>query len=445
MKEDVLEYIKNEKDIAKYNKYILQRKKQTPSTMRLIAMEDEFVSIPFETLNLNTIQEAEDAISLYRKSRNNFYIKYNISDKTAIESRVKNKILFLDKIASELRTKCIEEVNPVQNKFFFDEMVKYFCAKNDTTPKLEFANLRNKTIDELKAMEPAILAKKRAKLQASFFSLGLAIDLFTKNLIELEKDMVVLNEKLDTFIDNINKYIYKYYNDALNILPQSICNTMGENIYINKIYKLNNIFNMYAHSHACVHTLYGNIDIKFDSPKIYNVYYGIKKPFIKSLNYDSNLKTKNKTFAIIFPINRTSCEKMTSMYTEILYKGQDISELFCDEISNIRIKNSIMNEEYFKGIFLRPIWELIHLLSINYKYKPFIEALLQESICDLNIFNNKDFLNKINKKTYSPIDIDLSSIILIQKTRSEEYRTDSIMSILNLKIEQIKNDYQNIE
>lgn len=446
----VINYINTEKELSQYNILVLSRGEQTPARKRLIEIEREFLSIPFDKMGLKTVENIAEAIKLYRQSRRLFYIKYDIKTSMEITAKVSKKLFFLDKLSAKLTTKRIQEINSVQDEDFHKELVSYFSDKKKKSLSESKSILGNKSLKELQLIEPAIIGKKRARLQIILFSLGKYIQKFLDEDLDLEKesnfDFNLINSKIDSFVFNLEKFSFDLYNSSLKEVPDKIASTMGSNKYIDRIYSLDNIFTLYkdTRTHTCVHTMGKKREVCLDSPKLGNVYLGYKNPIYNSFQRDSDRQTKTKVYGIIFPIERVSREKMTPLHIDIRCSGIDITELFSSTISNIRVFNEDGKKVYYKGILMKPLWQLLNYASESLEYHYILTNLLDENISDISKFNDKDFITHLNSKPTPFLDIDISSQILIPKTRSEEQYLADIMPMLDKRINEIKNDYKNI-
>lgn len=443
MDQSVLKYIENEKEIAKYKISMLERREISPARKRIIEIEKEFIEISFETMNFSSIDEVTAAIDLYRQSRRLFYTKYQISNVEQYFKIFTKKVEYLKSLALELTSKRIQELNLVQDFEFYTQYLNHLSKQNNSSVEEENLISKKKNLKYLLNQEPSGLAKKRARLQALFYSMGLVIlEFITRNLDKNSSDYFILNNKIDSFVFDLEKYIYKYYNQSLDDLPDKLKNTMGENSYFKKMHRLENIFSRYAHPHAHVH-LCGGEKVLFDAPKIININSGHKDLIVSSYKKDFERGVKSKSLGILFPVDRLGNEKMTLMYHEIYFSGLNISELFSDIISNVKIeKNNKLT--YYKAIFLKPLWALLNYAAENKEYHFFLSKLLNEELVDVNKFNDKEYIKELNCRKINPLEIDLSSQILIPPTRSEETFFEEVNSLVFKKISEVKNDFKNI-
>lgn len=448
MNNEIAEYIQTEKEISEYNISILKRGEQNSSKKRLIKIEEEFCSISFENMGLKTLSQAEECVSTFRESRALFYSKYKNNESKELYRTIVRKITFLEKLSYNLMRHGVEETNPVQDSFFFEKLKNYLISKDNE--KYNAESLPLKSLEELVSIEPAKIAKERARTQAGIYSLGLYIINFIDKELnfskEINSNLNYLNLKIDQLVYNLEDHIFCNYNKTIQIFSNNFHLKMGENKYIDKIYTLENIFSHYKQEHACTHVYIKDKNYKIDlsSPKIGNLYYGIKNPISESYHKDMDKKYKSKTYGILFPVERKSREKMTALHASIKHCGIDITELFCKNISNIKVLDDNNEYKYYKGILMKPLWELLNYASKSIEYHYIVSKILDESIQDISNFNNKEYIDIINKKKTPFLDIDISSELLVPRTRSEENYIESMLPILNKKIENIKEDFRDI-
>lgn len=115
MEQDYLKYLKTEREISEFK---IEQLKKSPSggdssKKRLIAIEEEFISIPFESIATN-LSELLSAIKIFRESRTAFYDLYSQGQVSSIDylnvlneakNKVKQKIqdLEIDIVGSKIR------------------------------------------------------------------------------------------------------------------------------------------------------------------------------------------------------------------------------------------------------------------------------------------------------------------------------------------------------
>lgn len=444
MNEKLQKYLSNERELARYNISMLNRREHSAAQKRLIKIEQEFIDIPFENFNFKNTSELTDAIDLYRNSRNLFYIKYKIINNEHYITNISKKSIFLDRLSSDIFNKRIHEINLVQDEDFHTELKNYLLNKNKISSTKDANRLKLLSLEELLKLEPLTMAKKRAKLQSALYSLGLGISEFVDEINSQNNfQPQQLDYSIDDFINTLPDIAYRRYNDGLSKISSFLSESMGRNDTIDKVYPLVNIFTMHTHASANVYNLNKNYKIDFSQPKIYNLYFGIKDPFYDNFRKDADKQTKNRIYGILFPFERISREKMTLLYKEIYSDNINISELFSDSISNIRVSSN-GKANYYKGILLKPAWELLKLSQQNYQYSNFLSKLWQTDLSDLSKFEDQVFVKKFNSTNIIPINIDTVSKIYIPQTRSEEDSFSEIMPLLYKRIETIVNDYKNL-
>ena len=100
MNDKILKFIKNEKEIAEYKLSLLRASKSTAYKDRLIAKEEAYIAFAFEEIYFSSIEEARDALTLFKIDRPSFNYKFSIqpdSDFVALSqiSNLYKKIYYL--------------------------------------------------------------------------------------------------------------------------------------------------------------------------------------------------------------------------------------------------------------------------------------------------------------------------------------------------------------
>ena len=92
MELDYLKYLKTEREISEFKINSLKKvlSKKDPSTKRLLAIEEEFLSIPFEKI-VSNLSELLSAIKIFRESRTKFFELYNKEEVTTNTSSLNFK------------------------------------------------------------------------------------------------------------------------------------------------------------------------------------------------------------------------------------------------------------------------------------------------------------------------------------------------------------------
>lgn len=447
-KEKISRYIQNEKDVSRYQISIFEKSKNNnPAKRRLLDIEKEFVNLPLETIDFEDVADVAAAISIYRSSRVLFYETYKISppkidgiNKNVIFDHLNKKIDFLKQQAFEFMNSKVEELNLVQNSDFYYDLAKNQALKNGTTIDLEKRKLDNMDLNSLLKIEPITLSKKRARAQAIVFSIGKYLE-DRCNEISLNKNLNIeelyyYEDKINLIIKDLKLNIFKNYNKALKFLPIKLDGTMGENTYISKLHELQNLmyFNQYEKG-----------DLKISYPRIENIFLDNKKIINYSLNKDSERKIQNKVFGILFPIPRKGNEKMSLLYKSIFIDDIDVSHLFSNNFSNVKI-NIDNKEVYYKALLLEPFWKIIELANTEKSARFLISKIMNIAENDfLEIdFNNKNIISKINNFKNKYINISDNSVILSAKTRSEEEGISDVYSIIYTKISEIYEDFSKL-
>ncbi len=431
---EILQYIEEEKEIAKFQIQILEKYKDfSASKRRLLDIEREFIALPLEEMNFEDVTDVAAAISIYRTSRNLFYQSYKISQKLSECSpdKILERYNFIKNLSDELMNVRVQEVNLVQNFDLYSDLIKRQAIKNSRLVDLEKKDLDAMNLKMLLEIEPAILSKKRARIQLVFYSIGRYL---REEINKISISSAKL-EQFDTIIDNIKHNIFKYYNDGINILPNQLVNTMGENVYLSKTHYLQNIldFSKIRKNGIYPMPLKNSENFSNQSPMLGNIMFGNKKLITYSLEKDAERKVKNKIFGILLPVLRKGNEKMTLLYKNIIFQDTNISHLFSSSVSNVKALRG-NKEVYFKAILMEPIWKIINEANIQI----ILSKLLNAENID---FQNLDVVSKINNKHSGYYPISNQSIVLTAKTRSEEEGLSEIFPIINGKILEINQDY----
>jgi hypothetical protein len=452
-KENILRYIKNEKDISRYKiSKIKNRKVITPSQKRILSIEMEFAALPLEEMEFEDVADVAAAISIYRNSRVSFYKTYNIfknvcSDKERLTSAVIEKLTFIRNRGLELMSTRVQEINPVQSSDFYFDLVKRQSIKNGTSIDFEKRSLDLMTLDMLISIEPSTISKKRARTQVSIYSIGKylyeeAIKLKISDGLSLES-LRDISLEADNIIDKTRFNIFKYYNFALKILPSILKNTMGENYYISKLHELQNVLDFEAIRVKDCSPIFSHNSFDMANPRLGNISFSLKKVINSTLERDSGRGIRNRVYGVLLPIPRKGSEKMSLLYKNIIIDGTSVESMFSDSISNVMALNNNGEEEYFKAVLMEPLWTLVSLAKSDVSSKSILTKLLsveKDYFGSIN-FNDKSMIDKINNTHTGFLELSSKSIVLIPKTRSEEEGLSEIFPILHSKISEIRDDY----
>ena len=454
MDEAILAYIKNEKDIARYNLKILgARDFSRPSIRRLVEIEKEFIRTSFEKMRFETVADAATAIAIYRKSRQEFYKTYKVIkiqeqlNKTRLLSVLSEKKERLLRLSEVILWDKIESINPVQDEGVFEELVEHEASRRESSYSKVFAELEGLSLPGLLEIEPVKICKKRARLQIILFSIFLYLHKVISEIPKLDDEASALDidqaiRFLDNQIDIIEEKYLGFYNISIDILENNLENSLGKNEYIHRMHKLINILDFEEFPSDSI--FIGSDENKFEKPEVRNL-ISSKNPITYSVVKDKDKNIQNKTFGILLPIDRKGNELMTLMYKEIFFNKTNISNLFCNSISNVKVKK---DEEicYHKAILIRPIWQIYKEKNSLGFIKLFskILNLEEESIIDRGILA-EDFKTDLNHATNFTIDISPSSKILVPKTRSEENAFKKVLNKADEIILGIKKEYYRVK
>ena len=157
MNEKLLNYIDEEKSISKYKITLLKKGPEKPYKTRLLSIEADFISYPFNKIEVKDVAELKEALGLFRVDRSEFDKLYssNILQKTRVISasqlnNLKDKIVFYESLYKTLVEKTIQEINIVQNEYIKAKVSK---------------ELRSHGVDSLLETEGAAVSKERARMQ----------------------------------------------------------------------------------------------------------------------------------------------------------------------------------------------------------------------------------------------------------------------------------------
>ena len=438
----ILKYIHNEKEISKCNVSILESiSGLSSSKKKSLSIEKNLVRFPFDMLNISSKSSIDDAIFLYKNNKHIFNIKYlhdlnfNTSD---IDSQfvfekffsLYNKIIFIENSIDLFSTKIVEQINPVQNKFIFNEIVSY--TKN--VRKDDLVGLKNK---ELIKIEPLIVSKKRARAQAILMSIGLFLKEELKKISNNDayilakkyfgdfnfceegvtdsflKSLVVLNEECDYIIESVDLNIFKYYNNIVSSNTNCLEDTMGYNKYLLKLKTLDNLFDV-------------------DKAKVAH------SSVIKTT---SVAKNSNFDYGVVFPIKRAGNERMFPFYYKITSCGEDISSLIYSKFSNIRLSNSKSTSQYYKAMFFKNYSYLKSCSEVSSGFMSFYKEI--NKLSDYSP-DDYDVINLYNKHgNFIPIDRD-KSCIYISRTRTDGEIMFGAMKCVNIILDDFRSDYFDI-
>lgn len=456
LKDEILKYIQNEKDIARYQISTIERSHNiSVAKRRILNIEKEFLSLPLEKIEFEDIADVAAAISIYKTSRNLFYDTYKIDppeldriNKNNYLDYLRSKLDFIKNVGFDYMTTKVQELNLVQNSDFYYDLAKRQSLKNGTSIEIERRLLDVMNLAELLSVEPLTIAKKRARAQAAIYSIGKYLlesvsDILIKDTLSLES-LKEIEEILDNIIKNLKNNIFKYYNDGLISLPQKLNGTMGENSYLSKLHNLQNILDFpVLHKFGVFPNPISNpLGFSNQKPMIGNIFFGSKKTISKTSSKDAEKNIQNKVFGILLPIPRKGNEKMTLLYKNIQLDQVNISHLFTDNFSNIKALRG-SKEIYFKAILMEPLWKIINMSITDNTSRHVLAKIAnfsKDNFQSIN-FDNKSIINTLNTHHTGFFEISEDSVVLAARTRSEEEGLAEIFPIINSKISEINDDY----
>lgn len=406
MNEKVKRFIKNEKEIAEYKLSLLRLSKKRLYTERLIIKEQEYINFPFETLCLESVDEARAALTLFKVDRFSFdkkyFVKRDAKQATASQiSSLKSKLLFIEEKYKHLINFEIKSV----------DLTKY--------------GLENENKNE-----GALFNKAKARIQILICCLAryLFSEIKELNLYDFsdldQKYALDLKKTIDTIYDRAISEIFKYYNDSINQTYQLLKDTDSENEFIPSIYPLVNLFDKFPED---------KIVLSRVLPTDKNFLSKTGKPILK--------KSSERGFSIITPLNRVGNETVELLYRNI-YSNSNIclDQILEKDFYNIKIKSN----SYSKALSTIPVWKFLTEAYDPYLSREIFELLgLSKFSLQTVDLGNSDFIKAINKSNFSiNINPDMSKM-LIAATRSEADKIIDAKKYIDLLIKDLKEEYNN--
>lgn len=450
----IAKYIQNEKDIAKYKISFLEKLKE-PSTSqrRILNIEREFVSLPLESIRFQDLGDVAAAISIYRTSRSQFFEMYGIKKPEVPPSTgevaisVVKKVKFLKKAAESFKTAKVQEMNFIQNSELYYDLIKKRIYKNNNSFDIEKKFLDSKDLNFLISIEPSVLAKKRARAQVSLYAIGEYISQNIPALVEhsTTEELLNIEKKLDALVYNIEEGFFQYYNDSAQALKDNLVGTMGFNRFLSKLHPIQNVldFNSVANKISGLKPYSVATNFKEDTPMLGNLLFGLKKVIATTEEGDADRNIKNKVFGILIPIPHEGNEKMSLLYKKIYACNEDISHLFSNNFSNIKV---MVDDKviYSKAIMMHPFWKLKDIATQDKVCEKILSTLtgLDFDFSNNSFLNDSEQIVKINNKVSDFINISSNSRVLSPKTRSEDEGISEIFSIIKSKISELQEEYK---
>ena len=427
-------YIKTERDIAEYRVQMLERSSnRSLAKNRLLDREIEFLNIPFSSLGFETVDDLSFAINLYRTSRFEFYEKYGCYDVDKLVLDFENRLEYLLDKRDEFLGIRVQEINVIQNKHFYNKLIA------ESKKGKGSIDIKESSISDLLKIESASISKERARVQAIIYSAGLYLEEYLRS-ISLKKDPSPVDiykemKQLDCISGNLKNELFKYYNQALEELPDLLRNTMGRNNKFHKIHRLNNVLDSYPIKGG---PLYKSSGFNSSIPQIGYILFGIKQAVYSTVAKDQEKETKNRVYGILLPIKRIGNEKLSLLYKRIIYKNDDITHLFSDTLSNVKATNTSGEIIYFKSLMVNPLWEILSEQRGDNSVD-ILSSILGVEVSDIKKdLDSLKIASRINKTCTNFLDLSIDdSIILVAKTRSEESRLQTAINIANEKLNDV--------
>ena len=246
---------------------------------------------------------------------------------------------------------------------------------------------------------------------------------------------------LDRQISIIERKVFLYYNYSLDVLPDFISNTMGENRHLKKLHRLKNIFNFpqILKDISILPILSNKKDVFFERPFIENITLNGSRKHMHTYVSDRRKDSKHKNFGIMIPMQRIGNEKMTLLYSFISSNGINITRFFDRTVSNTKA-NSSVGICYFKSLMLQPLWCLIDMTPTK-KEAAIFYPIIGHDLRKKEDFNNEKIVERVNAYKGSSLTIDEKSLCLVPRTRSEENAFNELLPWTKKKIDGVKREY----
>jgi hypothetical protein len=426
MNDDLLKYIRNEKDISEYKISLLEKGEMKQYKCRLLAAENEFIEYPFEKMVVENLAEMKEAMLLFKTDRNEFFKKYE--NKNALKKRVitngqinilRKKIEFYESLYKSILDIKIKEINLIQDSYI----------KGQSNFNVEA--LESMGIDSLIEAEGAALSKKRARIQILMYCLGRFIYERIKIIkptvsADLSPDEYDLARKsLDDLLEKAEICIFKHYNNGIVETPLLINGTLGHNNFVHSVYPLVNLLDKYDED------LFVERLLAEDKSFFNNAGRPIRKRFVE------------RGLGVSTPLSRVGNESIKLLYLDLWSK----SGVCLSKIMTSIFFNHNRGGRYYKAVPTQPIWSLNDYINNPFLLREVLALVgLEEAplVSDIN-FKDKNVISMINKSKAGRIEVDGSvSKMLIAATRSEAEHIKVAYSRIDLLINQIRNDYKGI-
>jgi hypothetical protein len=420
MKKEMLAFLREERSISEYKILTLERGRPKPYKARLLSIERDFLKFPFDSLGLDSLSELRSAVSAFKADRALFDSKYSsglLRERASSPrhiSSLRRRIAFFKSLYKYLLEDKIRKIDPLEGKTSI--------SKRALSPKRP---------SSVRAVEGALSAKKRARIQILLYSFARiirreALDIeATLDLLEKENGeaSIELEARLDGLFDFGVINIFRYYNAGIMETPLLTNGTMGHNNYISCIYPLSDITDSLERSICIERTL------------------PLERGFFSKAGAPINKKFVKRGFSIKLPIARVGNETMKLLYLDLFSTQRTcVTPLMEKDFYNIKIRG-----DYYKAISTIPVWEFPKKVVGPYLNREILRLLeLEEaSLIGTVDFADDQFCIAANKSSKGKIEIDpVESRILVAATRSEDSHINQAYSWIKLLIKEIKDDYE---
>lgn len=405
MNDKILKFIKNEKEIAEYRLSLLRASKSTAYKDRLTAKEEAYIAFPFEEIDLSSIEEARDALMLFKIDRPSFNYKFSIqADNNSVAlSQINNlykKIYYLRDVHKKLLN-----IEILSNNI--DKYAEYLAKKNNG----------------------AIFEKAKARIKIMICCLSRHMLVETKSFeSKISKEMskssfMNLKNGVDSLYDDALNHIFKFYNDSIE-QAYALTRSVDNNEFMLSIYPIVDIFDKFSDDQLSLKRLLKD-----------------GEGFFSKTGRPISKKSAQRGWGVVTPMNRVGNET-----TEILYRTLYSDRKVCLDAIIERSFFNLKDDDglYKKAISTVPAWKIIsthlnedlelevcRLFGVERDSIHIADSLSKETIRSINLSNNS-----------IKIDADKSKI-LIAATRSEAEKISEAKKYIELLIKELKEEYNN--
>jgi hypothetical protein len=429
--DDILKFIKNEKEVSEYKIALLSRGAKAYNK-RLVSIEKSFMEFPFEDIEFSDVESARESLSLFKASKKDFFDKFpgfkeynaehDFNERVWSAERgadIQSKKKFLEDLYLWILDVKICEVNAVQDNYLFGEM----CKKHK---RIEVKDLN---IEGVRTLEGVLLSKQRARMQAMAYSVGRFVHSELRRISSLypfisEENHVQAEEAIDSVIYGLEGESFRYFNEGLDEMHYLIDGTMGHNDQIGSVNKLKNL---------CSGSDAGTFYLERLLPESGDIYNPrTLKPLKK--------RASARAYALVTPLNRVGNEYINVVSRNIWTgDGVNISSMLDSSFFNAKTKKG---KEYFKAISCIPAWKMLDEAENKEDLRDVIYYLF--GINNVLSSDRSEMIKKMNNNKGNRVLICQDrSRILIPETRSDSLHLLGASVWMKKIIQKVNSDYFN--